>query len=164
MAMRCRILGPSYPSLVVFEPVPIDIQRGMRTVDLLWRSPIDPEPSGLELIQLAASSVREIERAARDLQDEGVGHSRLAFVQTTNEVTGCSGVIVRRQLADGSLSRPLAELVTPTTAWRRLPVRTTRGRRQPPLGDVCPRLRDSLRNHPVVGRWPFGDGRVGRLH
>ena len=114
MAMQSEILGRSYPAVVLFEPVPIDIQRGMRTVDLLWRSALGPEPSGLELIQSAAPSVREIQQAARDRQDEGLEPSRLVFVQATNKVTGSSGVIILRQLADGSLSRPLGELVTPT--------------------------------------------------
>ena len=44
MAMRCKILGPSYPSLVVFEPVPIDIQdhlderqaRRAETLERVW--------------------------------------------------------------------------------------------------------------------------------
>ena len=114
----------AYPWFVLFEPVPLALRRNLRTVDLQWRPTLDPEPAGLELIEAAVPSVREIERASRGQQQGAPETSRLAFIETVNDVTGIRGIVIHRQRPDGSLSRPLGELLapstdlTPETKWR----------------------------------------------
>jgi hypothetical protein len=106
-----------YSSLCLFVPPPPDLLREIRTVD---PSPVPPDEhkrAVMELLESAAPVALELERAARERGAAGSRESRLAFVETTNSMTGQQAVIVFRATGSGELSLPLAELPTPGGEW-----------------------------------------------
>jgi hypothetical protein len=64
------------------------------------------------LLDRAAWAIRQIERAAAD--ELSYASSGLAFFPSKNKISGGSGIIVRRWMAHGVYSRPLAELLAPS--------------------------------------------------
>ncbi len=101
-----------YPILALFLPIPEGLRGGMRTIDPIALPYDERGIPALEMLRRSVSVVREIERAAQDRADPKTKESCLAFPEAENELTGAIGLLVSRRFADGSYSRPLAELLT----------------------------------------------------
>jgi hypothetical protein len=102
-----------YPVLVMFDGPPPSVRRDMRTVDPVH--PLKGESDSPFLIEGAAGILDQLSLASEE-KGKGQGNpTRLAFISdSVNSVTGSYGIIVRRSLAGGRFSRPLAELIAPS--------------------------------------------------
>jgi hypothetical protein len=101
-----------YPWLVWFAPLGADLLRDVRTCSRAKEDPNGVEADPAFYVGASAGVLEQIEAAARELSAPGGPETRLAFTEDRNRLTGTSAVIVRRVLAGGRFSRPLAELVT----------------------------------------------------
>ncbi|MEO8348024.1 MAG: hypothetical protein ABI610_03855 [Acidobacteriota bacterium] len=106
--------GISCPWIHMLEPMPPEIHSDLRTVD--------PEPATRAaetideylMLQRAGATVEQLHAAAAQKQIDAAHKSCFGFFETRNEITGESGIIVRRMLAPGRISRALAEVLAPS--------------------------------------------------
>jgi hypothetical protein len=101
----------------MFVPIPDDVHNDMRTIDPIALSDGERDLAAMEMLRRSVPVVQEIERAAQGCYDPATKETCLAFVEAQNELTGAWARLVCRRSADGSYSRPLAELLARDPDW-----------------------------------------------